>query len=65
MFLDKKVKVKIPKRDSKGKLTNEYVEITGICQLEPVSNPILGIPLQTVVDRVPVELKSINDIKIV
>jgi len=64
-YLGKRIEVKIPKRDEKGKLTKEWQIVRGICQSEPQENKFLGIPLQTVVDRMPVELKSLNDIKIV
>lgn len=64
-FLGKRVEVKIKKRDNRGREMNEYIPIIGICQLEPCPNPFLGIPLQTVVDRMPVELKSMNDIKLI
>lgn len=64
-FLGKRVEVKIRRRDNKGRLTQEYSYITGICQLEPCPNPLLGITLQTTVDRMPVELRSMNDIKLI
>lgn len=64
MFLNKRVEVKIKKRDNRGREMNEYIPITGICQSEPCPNPLLGIPLQTTLDRMPIELRSMNDIKL-
>jgi len=64
-YLGKKVEVKIPARDDFGKLNGKLTTIVGTCQVEPQENKNLNIPLQTVVDRMPVTLESLNDIKIV
>lgn len=64
-FLGKRISVPIEQRDNFGKRNGKYIRIAGICQLEPMENKILGVPLQTVVDRMPVELKDINQIKLV
>lgn len=63
-YLGKKIEVKVPARDNQGKLNGKFTTCTGICQLEPCRNEYLDIPLQTVVDRMPVELRTLNDIKI-
>lgn len=63
-YLNKKVEVKIPKRDDKGKLNGKFTTIVGICKSEPQRNEILDIPLQIVVDRMPIILESLKDIKI-
>ncbi len=65
IYLGKKVEVKIPARDDFGKLNGRFITIIGTCQIEPQENKNLGIPLQTVVDRMPVTLESLNNIKIV
>ena len=64
IYLNKRIEVKIPERGNNGKLNGKFTTIVGICQLEPQSNEKLGISLQTVVDRMPVTLNNLNDIKI-
>lgn len=63
-YLGKRIEVKIPERDGKAKLNGKYTTIVGICQSEPSENKWLNIPLQTVVDRMPISLNTLNDIKI-
>lgn len=63
-YLNKKVSVDIPSRDKYGKISTGKTTIVGICQLEPIPNPLLNIPLQTVINRMPIELNSLNDLKI-
>ena len=65
IFVGKKVNVKIPARDNFGKkIPNKFVTITGICTFIG-KNEWLGYELHTVVDRLPIELKHINDIQLV
>lgn len=64
MYLGKKVEVKIPQRGENMKLNGRMTTIVGICDSEPQKNEILGISLQIVVDRMPVTINSLNDIKI-
>lgn len=63
-YLGKEVEVKIPERGETAKLNGKYTTIVGICQLEPQENKWLNISLQMVVDRMPITLRSLNDIKI-
>jgi hypothetical protein len=63
-YLNKRVEVKIPQRGNDGKLNGKYTTVVGICQSEPQENKNLGVSLQVVVDRMPVTIKSLNDIKI-
>lgn len=63
-YLGKKVKVKIPERDNFGKINGKLTYIVGICQSEPRKNEFLDIALQVIVDRMPIEIKSLNDIQI-
>ena len=64
IYLGKRIEVKIPERGNNGKPNGKFTTIVGICQLEPQSNEKLGVALQTVVDRMPVTLSNLNDIKI-
>lgn len=52
------------KRHRYGKLNGKKVPVTGICEKEPGPNLHLGIPLQTTINRMPVTLGSIDEIKI-
>ena len=63
-YLGKKVEVRIPSRGQNGKLDWKFTTIVGICQSEPQKNEILDIPLQIVVDRMPITLDNLNNIKI-
>lgn len=64
MYLGKRVEVKIPERGNFCQLTGKFTTIVGICQSEPCRNEFLDIPLQIVVDRMPVTIRNLNDIKI-
>ncbi len=64
IYLNKRVEVRIPERGNDGKLNGKYTTVVGICQSEPQENKHLNIPLQIVVDRMPITIKSLNDIKI-
>lgn len=62
--LGKRVEVRIPLRDDFGRTTNRLTFIADICQLEPQENKLLSIKLQTVVDRMPIILQSLADIRV-
>ena len=64
-YIGKRVQVNIPARDEKGRLNGKLHPIGGICQTEPKENKWLGIKLQVVVNRLPVSINSLNDIKII
>jgi len=63
IFLHKRIIVKYPLRDNKGKIVpGQFTTAAGICQhIGP--NPELGIELQVVIDRTPVSVSHINDIQ--
>lgn len=64
-FIGKLVQVKIHKRDNYGKvIPNFFITIIGECSFCG-RNDILDIPLVAVVNRCPIELRSISDIKII
>ena len=63
-YLGKKVEVKVAERGNDMKPTGKYITVTGICRSEPKRNEILDIPLQIVVDRMPITLNSLQDVKI-
>lgn len=63
-YLGKKVEVKIPERGNDGKINGKFTTVVGICKSEPGRNEILDIPLQIVVDRMPITINSLDDIKI-
>jgi len=63
-MLGKWVQVRIPARDDRGRETNRFTTCGGICQSEPQENKYLGIKLQIVVDRMPIEIQSLADVRI-
>lgn len=65
IFLNKRVIVKYPLRDNNGKIVpGKFTTAGGICQ-QIGPNPHLGIDLQVVIDRTPVQVSHINDIQLV
>jgi hypothetical protein len=64
-MLGKRVQVKILARDDRGRVTNRFTTCGGICQSEPQENKHLGIKLQIVVDRMPIEIRSLDDVRII
>ena len=64
MYLGKKVEVKIAQRGNDAKYNKKFTTCAGICQSEPERNQYLDIPLQIVIDRMPITINSLNDIKI-
>jgi hypothetical protein len=65
IYLGKRIQVPIPERGEDCKPTGRMVFIVGKCQLEPQPNEWLDIQLQTAIDRMPVSLKSLADIKVI
>ena len=63
-YLGKKCEVKIAQRGNDSKLNGKFTTCVGICDSEPCKNEYLSIPLQIVVDRMPVTIQALNDIKI-
>lgn len=60
-MIGKKVKCLVPSRDEQGKLNGQRQVIVGVCNyLGP--NQLLGEPLWTVIDRMPVALDSVKQI---
>lgn len=64
IYLGKRVEVKIQQRDNYGNNTLQWTTVCGTCQSEPQENKRLGIDLQIVIDRMPITIKSLNDVKI-
>ncbi len=65
IFLGKKILVKYPLRDNKGKIIlGQFTTAGGICQ-QIGPNPNLGIDLQVVIDRTPVQVSHITDIQLI
>lgn len=62
-FLNKKVIVKAPGRDENGSTSMEIIEIHGLCTFVG-ENKILGYPLEIIVDRMPIQLTNINQVKL-
>ncbi len=63
-YLGKKVEVKTIQRGEDMKPTGKFTTIVGICMREPGPNKWLDIPLMLVVDRTPVTINSLDEIKI-
>ncbi|MFW5847730.1 MAG: hypothetical protein ACOCVF_02310 [bacterium] len=64
-FVGKTVEVLIPDRDNYGKvIPNTFTKIIGECTFCG-RNEHLDIPLQAIVNRTPIELRSLSDIKVV
>jgi hypothetical protein len=63
-LLGKRVLVPIPSRDKQGKVDGGTTTAAGVCRyLGP--NEFLGIALQITVDRTPIELQNVSQIKII
>lgn len=63
-FLNKKVRVKIPQRDRKGKvIPNQYTPVTGICTFVGYNSALET--KQITVDRFPISIGSYNEIQLI
>lgn len=62
-YLGKRVEVRIPQRSDNTKYNGKFTTCVGICQFLG-ENEHLSIPLQIVVDRMPVTLNTLKDVKI-
>lgn len=63
-YLNKRIEVKVPERGNDMKPTGRYTTIVGICKKEPGPNVYLDIPLMILLDRTPIAINSLGDIKI-
>ena len=64
-LIGKKIKVKTILRDDRGrKVLGKYSFVEGICEYVG-PNKHLGYELQITVGRMPIEINSINDIKLI
>lgn len=63
-YLGKRCEVKIPQRGNDCRPNGKFTTCAGICQSEPCRNEYLDIPLQITIDRMPITLNSLKDIKI-
>ena len=64
-YVGKKIEVKTMQRGNDMKPTGKFTSIVGICVTEPGPNKWLDIPLMVVIDRTPVTINSLDDIKII
>ena len=64
MYLGKRIEVRIPQRGNDGKLNGKFTSCAGICEMEPCSNEYLEWGLQITINRMPIQINSLNDIKI-
>jgi len=64
-YLGKKCEVKIAQRGNDAKPNGKFTICVGICNSEPCKNEHLSIPLQIVIDRMPITLNTLKDVKII
>lgn len=63
-LLNKRVRVKMTARDNQGRETpGKFTHVVGNCDFVG-PNENLDIPLVIVVSRMPIEVKSVNDIEL-
>jgi hypothetical protein len=63
-FIGKRIIVRVPiGRDDSGKSNGKMTEVAGVCDYTG-PNKVLGIPIIAVINRMPIELNSLNQITI-
>ncbi len=62
-FLNKRVEVSTTNRDPYGRKSSELIKICGLCTYIG-ENKLLGYPLEIIVDRMPIQLNNINQVKL-
>jgi len=62
-FLNKRVEVLVLGRNDQGKRSVEFVKVAGLCTYIG-ENKLLGYPLEIIVDRMPIQLSNINQVKL-
>lgn len=63
-YLGKRISVPIKERGQDCKFTGRMTTAAGVCEIEPQPNEILGIALMVTIDRMPIEINSLNDIRV-